>query len=261
LENDGARIMSASITDTARGVFCDALRRKENAIIVAGAATLIVGILSLDLFGIDAVTRIYREGVLRVISLATALCVIVLAARQLRCGAPSGACGRVLAGKALGVLWYAAGILLVLTLVFAVAGISRPGVVPWPMYLEFIYLQHLMMLTLVAVCFVLSASLNLDAAICAGVLFYLIGITASGVVLVMYPYSTSVVRALFAAANYVLPQLLVFDLRSRTVHAEAWPLLSALPLLLITAYGIVYSAAYGWLASWIMNRKARAARA
>ncbi|MDA0321355.1 MAG: hypothetical protein O2923_01360 [Verrucomicrobia bacterium] len=253
--------MSASITGTARDVFRDALRRKENAIIIAVAAAMIVAIMSLDFFGLDGVTRIYREGVLRIISLATALCVIVLAARQLRCGAPSGACGRVLAGKALGVLCYAAGILLVLTLVFAAAGTSRPGVVPWPMYLEFIYLQLLMMLALAAVCFVLSAAMNLDAAICAGILFYLIGISASGVVLVMYPYSTSLVRALFAAANYGFPQLLVFDLRSRTVHAEAWPLLSVLPLLLITAYGIVYSAAYGWLASWIVSRKQRRARA
>jgi hypothetical protein len=76
----------------------------------------------------------------------------------------------------------------------------------------------------------------------------------------MYPYSTSVVRGIFTALNYVLPQLLVFDLHNRTVHAESWPLLGILPLLVITIYGIVYSTAYAWLASWAMGRKMRAAQ-
>lgn len=253
--------MIASTIATAQDVLRDALRRKETIIITAVAAVAIVFILSLDLFGLDGVTHIYRDGVLRVMGLATALCVIALACRQAAAARSGDTAVGTLAGRLLGVVLTAAAILLVLTVVFALAGVGRPGVIPWPMYLEFVYLQLVMMLTLAAVCFLLSGLLNLDAAIALGVVFYLAGLLANNVTLVMFPYLSAGVRGILTALNYLVPQLVVFDLSSRTVHAEAWPLLGIVPLLLVTLYGLVYTAAYSWLASIAMARRRTAAGA
>lgn len=247
----------------ALAVLRDALRRAETIVIVVIAAALIVFTLSFDFFGLDGVVRIYREGVLRIIGVATALCVVILAARQLPGAIKSGtpARGTLLAGKALGVLLSAACVLAVLTLVFVLAGLRRDGLLPWPMYLQFLYLQLLMMLTLTAVCFLLSVMLNLDAAIVTGALYYLIGLGAVGGLLVMYPYLAAPARGILLAANYLLPHLIVFDLHDRTVHAENWSLVGAVPLVLVTLYGLIYSAAYAWLAAGIMNRKLNKASA
>tara|TARA_B100000809_G_scaffold263019_1_gene315303 strand:+ start:1103 stop:1864 length:762 start_codon:yes stop_codon:yes gene_type:complete len=246
-----------TIASIALTVLKDALRRKENLLIVIAAAALIVFTLALDFFGLGGVVRIYRDGGLRIISFATAICVVVLAARQLPATLKSGTPARVtlLAGKALGVLLFAACVLVVLTAVFTLAGLRRDGLVPWPMYLQFLYLQLLMMLTLTAVSFLLSAILNLDAAIVVGALYYAVGLGAVGVLLVMYPYLGGAVRGMLFVANYLLPQLIVFDLHDRTVHAENWPMVGAIPLLLITLYGLVYSAAYTGLAAWVARRK------
>ena len=123
--------------------------------------------------------------------------------------------------------------------------------VPWGLTLQFVYLQMIMMLILASLSFWLSLMFNLDAAITTGLLFYATSAVITTATSFLYDWVSGVGRVLLMVLNYILPQLTLFDLSAKTVHAEAWPPLAASTILQLTIYGsifiIIYSAlAYAW---------------
>ena len=67
----------------AKSVLIEAVRRKEIYVIVLAASLLIGAVMTVDFFDIQGLTKFYREIALKIMGVATALTVIVLAARQL----------------------------------------------------------------------------------------------------------------------------------------------------------------------------------
>src|SRR5690606_19496912 len=72
-----------SIWLIARSVLIEAVRRKEVYAVVLISLLLIGALMTVDFFRLEGITKFYSEAALKVMSAATALTVIVLAARQL----------------------------------------------------------------------------------------------------------------------------------------------------------------------------------
>ena len=62
----------------ARSVLIEAVRRKEIYVIVLLALMVIGGVMSVNFFGMEGLTKFYREVALEVMSIACALMVVVL---------------------------------------------------------------------------------------------------------------------------------------------------------------------------------------
>jgi ABC-type transport system involved in multi-copper enzyme maturation permease subunit len=249
----------------AKGVLIEAVRRREIYVIVL-VSTLLIGLVMLvDFFDVQGLSKFHREIALRIMSIATALTVVVLAARQLPreferrtiypllarpIGRPA-----FLAGKLLGVM-LAASLCFGLFMGIYVIGSLRQGAsIPWALFSQFIFLQMLMMLILATLSFWLSLLLNLDAAITVGALFYALAATFTNVTVEIYQHIGTAGKYLIVFLTYALPQLTLFDLSAKAVHAEAWDPVRLQTMLILTAYALIFSAAYFGLAAHCFRRR------
>lgn len=246
-------------------VLIESVRRREIYVVVLVASALIGLVMTMDFFSLSGLVKFYREIALKVSSIATALTVLVLATRQLpreferRTIYPLLAKPvsrmQFLAGKLLGVM-FAAGICLFLFMgVYVVGALYLGSEVPWALFLQFIYLQAVMMLILATLGFWLSMILNIDAAISLGVIFFATAATFTSILTFLYEAVGRAQQMLLLALLYAIPQLTLFDLSGKAVHAATWQPVSARTLAELTLYGAAYAAFYFAMAALAFRRR------
>lgn len=249
----------------ARSVLLEAVRRREIYAVVMGSVALIALVLSLDFFQLEGLSKFYREVSLKIMGLAVALTVVVLAARQLPRELEKRTIYPLLArpvtrpmilfGKLLGVLLASLFCFALFMGVYVVGALLTGGAVPWALFLQYVYLQVLVMLILATLCFWLSLMLNLDAAITLGVLFFITASTFSSMTTYLYDFAEPAVQVAIRVLIFLVPQLVVFDLSDRAIHAEAWEPLSVGTLGALSLYALVFAGIYFGLALLLFRRR------
>lgn len=249
----------------ARTVLLEAVRRKEIYVVVLLAMLMIGAVMTINFFDLEGLNKFYREVALSVMSLATALAVIVLSARQLPREFESRTIFPLLAkpvtrlsfllGKLAGVM-LAAGFCFAMFMVIYVIGTwLMGGIIPWGLFLQYVYLQMIMMLILATLGFWLSMLMNLDAAVTIGVLFYAAAATLMSMTSYLYDYMDRAGQVVLTALTFLIPQLTLFDLSAKTIHAEAWDPLSLSIMAQLTLYGVCFAACYLSFAAWCFRRR------
>lgn len=238
----------------AKSVLIEALRRKEIYTIVLISTLLIGSMLTINFFHIEGLVKFYREISLKAMSIATSLTVIVLAARQLprefekRTIYPMLAKpisrGTFLLGKFLGVMLAAAFCFSLFMGIYLGGTLYLGEPIPWIHFIQYVWLQMLMMAILATLSFWLSMMLNFDAAITLGAIFYLLGATITTMIIYLAPVADALFRAVLVVLNYGIPQLTLLDFSEKTVHATDWPPLSLATLGILTLYAGFYSILY-----------------
>lgn len=243
-----------SIGLIARSVLIEAVRRKEIYAIVLVSVLLIGAVMTVDFFQLHGLTKFYREVALNVMSFATALTVIVLAARQLPrefesrtiyplLAKPIGRASFLL-GKLLGVMLAAVFCFALFMAIYVCGALYLGGHIPWGIFAQYIYLQMLMMLILATLSFWLSLVAHLDAAITMGFLFYAASAVLTTAISILYDYVGLAGKVALVLLNFIIPQLTLLDLSGKAVHAEAWPPLGWQPMAALTAYGLFFAGLY-----------------
>ena len=248
-----------------RSVLVEAIRRKEIYAIVLISCLLIAITMSLDFFKLEGVSVFYYDMALKTMSVATALTCIVLAARQLPREFEARTIYPLLAkpvrreafllGKLLGVFLATVFCLALFMFVFVVSMASLDLTIHWGLFLQYVYLQLLMMLLLASMSFMLSMMLNLDAAICIGILFFVVAATYSSMLVYLYDYGTAVAQLVFKFLNYALPQLVLFDLSGKTSHGATWEPLALSTMGQLTLYGLFFTVMYMVVATVLFRRR------
>lgn len=249
----------------ARTVLIETIRRREIYVIVLVSALLIGGVMSIDFFDLPGLTKFYRELALNVMSLATALTVIVLAARQLPREFESRTIHPILArpisrpafllGKLLGVMLAGGFCFGLFMSIYLALALYLGGHPPLALFAQYVYLQMFMMLILAALGFWLSLLLNFDAAITMCFIFYLASATLTTATSYLYDYVGTAQRGALIALNFAIPQLTLFDLSAKAVHSEAWGPLTWRPMAALTAYGLFFTFVYFGFAMLSFKRR------
>lgn len=253
-----------AVLRVARGVWLEAVRRKDIYVIVALCCLLILGLSQVRFFGQDSMTKFYREMALKLMSAATVLTVIVLGTRQLPREFSTRTIYPLLArpvtrasfllGKQLGVAGAGVFSLSLFFLLF-VCGSWLMGAPLYPaLLLQHFLLQALMVLILTSLCFLLSLLVNPDAAFTFAVLYALVSSVLSNLLLTVYDYSTELGRIGITALTWLLPQLILFDLSEKYVHGDTWRPIPATALLQLTVYAALFTGIYLVL-TWTLFRR------
>ncbi len=248
----------------ARGVWLEAIRRREIYVIVTLCCLLILGLAQVRFFGLSALDKFYREIALKVMGVASALTVIVLAARQLprefeqRTIYPLLARplrrGTFMLGKLLGVLGAGAFCQALFLGIFVLGCAMLGAPIPWSLLFQYAWLQGVMLLVMASLCFLLSIVVNLDAAITFGLLFYVASSTFSTMMSYLYETADRFGQAAIHALTWLLPQFMLFDLSEKAVHGEMWKPIDAGTVVQLTLYGLVFATVY-FLASLALFRR------
>lgn len=250
----------------AKTVLIEAVRRKEVYAIVVVSLLLIAAVMTVNFFEIEGLAKFYREIGLKIMGIATALTVIALSARQLPrefenrtiyplLAKPISRPGFIL-GKVLGVTLAAAFCFALFMTVFIIGSIALKSTIHWALLGQYLYLQMILMLVLATLSFWLSLLMNLDAAITLGVIFYVTSSMITAGTSYLYDTAGEVGQLGMRILTYALPQLTLFDLTEKAVHAEAWPPLSFDVLAKLTLYGSVFIMLYLGLALLAFRRRA-----
>lgn len=249
----------------ARGVWLEALRRREIYVIVAVSSLFILALAQFRFFGLQDLSKFYREVALKVMGGATALTVVVLGARQLPREFESRTIYPLLArpirrawfvlGKQVGVAG-AGAFCLGLFLLLYIVGCLVLGVPLYPvLLLQHAFLQVCMLLILTSLCFLLSVIFSFDAAVTFGVLYFFVASVLSNLYLIVYENSGALVRGLIAALTWLTPQLVLFDLSEKNVHGDVWPPLPFPVVGQLVLYALIFTAVHLALTLWIFRRK------
>ena len=203
---------------------------------------------------------------LKIMSAATALTVIALAARQLPREFESRTIYPLLAkpvsrtafllGKLLGILLAAVFCFALFMSVFVAGSLYLGARIPWALFLQFIYLQILMMLVLATLCFWFSMFMNLDATVTLGVIFYATSTLLTTASTYLYYFVGRAGQIVLTALVYIIPQLSLFDLSGKATHSSIWAPLGIRPLVELTLYGGFYAALFFFFALILFRRRA-----
>ena len=249
----------------AKSVLIEAVRRKEIYTIVLISTLLIGAVMTVDFFNLDGLTKFYREIALKVMSIATAMTTIVLAARQLPREFDSRTIyplmarpisrAEFLGGKLLGVMCAAAFCFALFMAVYIIGNLWLQGDFPVALFVQYIYLQLLMMLVLATLSMWLSLLATFDAAITIGVLFYLLSTTLTTVTMYLYDFVGAIGQKVLVLMIYLIPQITLFDLSGKAVHSDKWDPVGIGTMTGITLYGGVYALIYfGLTLLWFRRR-------
>jgi ABC-type transport system involved in multi-copper enzyme maturation permease subunit len=248
----------------ARTILTEALRRREIYVIVLVTIALLAAASTIHFFHLTWLHKFYDEISLQVMSAATAVTVIVLAARQLPREFERRTIYTLLArplarwefilGKYLGVV--AAGVfcLGLFMTVFCVSRLATAGSLHWAIFAQFIYLQVLAVAVLAALAFLLSLLMALDAAIVVTMLLYLLGQVLTNALILLHDYVGATGRVLLLVLNYTIPQPALFDLSAKVIHE--WPPLGAATLGLVTLYALMFIGPYLGISYGLFRRRA-----
>ncbi len=249
----------------AKSVLIEAVRRREIYAVVVIACLLIGAVMATDFFGLRGLTKFYREVALHVMSVASAFTVMVLAARQLPrefekrtiyvlLARPVGRL-HFLLGKLLGVMIAGLFSFLLFMTVALVGLFYLQSPIPWTLLIQFIYLQVIMFLILATLCFWLSMFLHLDATLVLAFIFFFTASVFSNMTSQLYAMATPLGQFVIKVLTFGLPQLILFDLTEKTVHAAMWKPLDMLTLWQLTLYGQFYATLYFGFAYVMFRRK------
>ncbi len=255
-----------SIWLIAKSVLIEAVRRKEIYTIVLLSLILIAGILSINFFELKGLSKFYREVALRIMSLATALTVIVLSCRQLPrefenrtiyplLAKPVNRFG-FLSGKLLGVLLAAAFCFSLFMIIFTLGTLYLRAPIPWIHFLEYFYLQMWAMAILATLGFFLSLIMNLDAAITMGILFFVTADILINGISYIYDFMGTFGKTVLTVMTFALPQLSLFDFSGKTIHSDVWPPLGLSTLGILTLYAMVFTGVYFLFSILLFRRRA-----
>lgn len=244
-------------------IFTEALRRREIYVIVLVTVAMLVLASTIRFFDLANLTKFYHEVSLKVMSMATALTVIVLGARQLPrefenrtiypLMAKPVARWEFLAGKYLGTV-AAGGFCLGLFMgVFLVGWLLHRPELSWVLFVEFVYLQLLLVMVLAALSFALSMLMAVDAAITVTTLLFLLGHVLTNALTMLYEYLGALGQWMLIGLNYLVPQPALFDLSGKLVHG--WDPIGWEIVLLATAYALMFVLPYLALSYVLFRRK------
>jgi ABC-type transport system involved in multi-copper enzyme maturation permease subunit len=249
----------------AKTVLIEALRRKEIYAIVLVACGLILVAGTLQFFDLGDTIRIYRELSLKVMNVATALTMIVLAARQLprefqnRTVYPLLAkpVGRFpfLVGKFIGVVSAGLFCYLLFMGLFLLGTVWMGEPVSWGLFLQSVFLQMLGLTVVAAMAYMLSLLLNLDAAITVATLVFILASAYTSILSTLYDLVGQVGKVVLLALNFLIPHLTLFDLSAKVVHQQVWSAISMKAMVLLTCYGLAFTMAYLALTYVLFRRK------
>lgn len=249
----------------ARSVLIEAVRRREVYVVVLLSTILLGFVMTLDFFHLEGLSKFYREVALKVMSMATAITVVVLAARQLPREFETRTIYPLLAkpisrsafvhGKLLGVLLAASFCFGIFMAIFLGGSLYLHAPIPFALFLQYIYLQMLQMAILATLSFLLSLLMNLDAAITFGLIFFATSAILTNALMMPEVYQTTsdFGRLLIRILNYAIPQLTLLDLSERTTHA--WPAVPAKLMAQLTCYALAYAGLYYGAALLVFRRR------
>jgi ABC-type transport system involved in multi-copper enzyme maturation permease subunit len=251
----------------AHSVLIEAVRRREVYAIVLITLLLIAGVMAVDFFKIEGLSKFYREIALQAMSHATALTVILLAARQLPREFESRTIYPLLSkpvsrtaflfGKVVGVLGAALFTMGLFLLVFIGGSFYLGTPLPWMLLLQHIILQMQMFLILTSMCIWLSMVVNVDAAITMGALFYFTSAIMSRSISFLYDYTeTAYERIGLVILHWILPHVSLFDLSEKITHSEAWGPVGWWAIGLLTVYAGAFSILFLGAGLWCFRRRA-----
>ncbi len=249
----------------AKTIAIEAVRRKEIYAIVLVSLVLIGGLRLAKFFDVEGLGKFYREIALKIMNVATGLTVILLAARQLPrefqnrtlyplLAKPIGR-SNFLMGKFMGVMLAAGFCYGLFMVVFLIGSLTIKLPVNNELFLQFIYLQFWNFAVLAGLAFLLSLLMNVDAAITISVILYLSSQILMSMLSYLYDYLNSLQQVLLLAIHFIVPQLSVFDLSGKVVH-EIWPPIASWAVLMLTAYGAVYTLVYLSASYLVFRRRA-----
>ncbi|MCE5231668.1 ABC transporter permease subunit [bacterium] len=233
-------------------VFTEAIRRREIYVIVIVTVALLVAASWIRFFNLAALHKFYHEIALKVMSIATAVTTVVLAARQLpreferrtiyTIMAKPLARWEFLLGKWLGVVGAGLFCLALFMAVFAAGTLLAGSSIGWRIFLQFIYMQALSVALLAALAFLLSMLMDIDAAITTALLLYLLGSVLTNAMIIVHDFVGAAGRVLLVILNYVIPQPALFDMSAKVVHE--WSPVPAWVLGLSTLYALMFIVPY-----------------
>lgn len=249
----------------ARGVWLEAVRRKDIYVLVLTCLLLIGATYSMDFFKLGGIIKFYREISLQVMGTFTAVAVVLLAVRQLprefsnRTIYPLLARplsrGAFIVGKAVGIGLAALFCYGLFMLIFIPGMYLLGGNLSWDIFLQHVYLQMIQMVLLTSVAFFLSLSFSTDAALTLALLIYFASGIYSHISVTLYEFANAGGRVLLHALNYALPQLALFDLSGKVLHDEIWAPLSWGVMVSLTVYAAVYTVLFGAGAYALFRRR------
>lgn len=230
------------------------------------ACGLIGGILSVDFFGVEGFSKFYREASLQVMGWTSAFAVIVLSARQLPREMENRTIYPLLArpvrrvdflfGKLLGVILAGFLCFILFMLIFAIGSMHLSVSIPWGLFFQHVYLQILMLSVLATMAFLLSLLMHKDAAMTICTLLFLVSSFSTNLLVQLYEYMGSAGRGVLILLTYAIPQLTLFDLSEKAVHAEIWSPLSWQVIFYLTIYAICYTLVFFAGALLLFRRRA-----
>jgi len=249
----------------ARSVLIEAVRRKEIYAIVLLSVLLIGAVGTTRFFELEGIGKFFREIALKVMSVATSLTVIVLAARQLprefetRTIYPLLAKpisrGEFLLGKLLGVMGAGLFCFGIFMIIFVLGSWSLGTPIHWPIFLQYLYVQTLGMLVLATLAFLLSLLTNLDAAITIATLFFMLGSILLNAITFLHSGADKATIIILKILLYGLPQMTLFDLSGKVVHQEAWGAIDSATILSLTLYAFTFAAIYFAISLALFRRR------
>jgi ABC-type transport system involved in multi-copper enzyme maturation permease subunit len=250
----------------AHSVLIEAVRRREVYAIVLVTLLLIAGVMAVDFFKIEGLSKFYREIALQAMSHATAVTVILLAARQLPREFESRTIYPLLSkpisrmafllGKVLGVMAAALFTTGLFQLVFILGSVYLGTPLPWMLLFQHLLLQMQMFLILTSLCIWLSMVVNIDAAITMGCLFYFTSAIMTRSISFLYDYTESgFERHGLVTLNWVLPHISLFSLSEKITHSEVWGAVGWWAVGLLTVYGGAFSTVFLGAGLWCFRRK------
>ena len=113
-----------------------------------------------------------------------------------------------------------------------------------------------MILILASLSFWLSLVMNLDAAMSIALLFYLAGSVMTNVTLYLYDFMSAFGKVAIQVMTFLVPQLVLFDLSEKTVHAEAWGPIPLMAVFQLTLYALTYTVIFSSFTLVAFRRRA-----
>ena len=266
----------------AKSVLIEAVRRKEIYTIVSVAVGVILFTGTIHFFGFGNLSKFYREVSLKIMNVATALAVIILAARQLPREFESRTIYPLLAqpigrfsflfGKFLGVFLAGCFCYSIFISIFLVGMKYLGATLNWSLFAQAVYFQLLGLGVVASIAFMLSLLLNVDAAITVSVLLFGLGGALTSAIDYIYdsfsrlgvfsvPWfgrelSTSVGGLFIRLLNYSIPQFSLFDMSAKVVHGTTWKPVASWVVWELTLYAAVFMVVFLGLSHQLFRRRA-----
>lgn len=250
----------------AKGVWLEAIRRKEVYVIVGIGCLMILAFSQIRFFGLDGMNKFHRETALNLISMCTALTVIILGSRQLPREFSQRTIYPLLArpvprltfvlGKWLGVVGAGSFCLFLFFTIFLLACLLLGAPLYAAILFQHIWLQFCMVMVLTGLCFWLSMLCEFDAAVTFGILFYFTSTVFSNFLKVIHEASGPLGQMMATIMNVVVPQLMLFHLSQKVTHGDIWSPLSFQAMFQLTLYAGAYTLLFIGFAAFVFRRKA-----